>query len=89
MTAENNIYNIITELEDNLVILHTIYDSWGVEKKKILETTNRKIEVLWHREPKITRASDVRFKIYEDQLWEHLVPNTTEDIINEIGVNTK
>lgn len=64
----------------------TIYDAWGIEKKKLLEEIGCSVEVMWRRgnETRITSGTEVRERIASGQPWKHLVP---EFVYNYILVN--
>jgi cytidyltransferase-like protein len=77
---------IVSNLPDNLIIIHTIYDSWGIEKKSILDNINRKYHLLWSRTDKITSGGMVRNALKNQLEWEHLVPPTTRISLLNIGI---
>lgn len=54
----------------------TIYDEWGVEKKKMLEKIGCNVEVMWQRDisEKVLSGTDVRSCIRDDMDWEQYVP---------------
>ena len=54
----------------------TIYDAWGWEKKKILESIGCRVEIMWQRtdDTRITSGTEVRKRIANGLPWEHLVP---------------
>lgn len=61
----------------------TIYDAWGHEKKKMLESIGCRTEVLWEislREKGIS-GSDVRKLIVEGGAWEKYVPQYVYDYV--------
>ena len=69
----------------------TIYDSWGLEKKRILEEYNYRVEVLWQRnlsEKKIS-GTDVRRLIREGKEWRQFVPSTVYQYIIEYHLDSK
>ncbi len=55
----------------------TIYDEWGIEKKKILENLGCDIEVLWHVgiDKKGISGTHVRHLIVSNEEWKDFVPN--------------
>ncbi len=82
----NRFDKVLSKLPDNLVLMNTIYDNWGRDKQKIFEKTGKRFKILWEREKKITHAGDVRHHIANKWPWEHLVPISTQEIINDIGL---
>jgi len=84
----NDIHSIVNSLPPNLLFFHTIYDSWGEEKRKLFESTGTTVKVLWHRKDKITTATNVRYHIAErDQDWQRFVPRPVVKIIERIGID--
>ncbi len=77
----------IQRLPNNLLLLHTVYDSWGTEKSDILKQTRIKQKLLWTRTKKITTGSIVRSALQNQSSWEHLVPPTSRNIILNIGLD--
>lgn len=61
----------------------TIYDAWGHEKKKILESIGCGVEVLWEisLEEKGISGSDVRKLIAEGKDWKKYVPQYVYDYV--------
>jgi nicotinamide-nucleotide adenylyltransferase len=61
------------------VFFLTIYDEWGERKVELLKGAGLRTEVMWRRplEQKGICASDVRNRMTEGRLWEHLVPEAT------------
>ena len=82
----NKLNAIISGLPNDVILMHTIYDNWGDEKLNLFKNTNKEIEILWERQDKITRATDVRYNIVNGRDWCHLVPTTTQTQILQIGV---
>jgi nicotinamide mononucleotide adenylyltransferase len=58
----------------------TIYDKWGKQKKKYLESLGLKTHVLWKvpKDKKGISATTIRNKMIKDEKWENLVPLTTK-----------
>ena len=84
----NDIQPIIDKLPENLLFFHTIYDSWGEEKRKLFESTGTTVKVLWRRKDKITTATNVRYHLTErDRDWERFVPRPVVKIIQRIGID--
>ena len=54
----------------------TIYDAWGLEKKRLLEDMGCAVDVMWQRPctQKGISGTDVRNLIIADRPWAHLVP---------------
>lgn len=69
---------------ENAVYFMTIYDDWGIEKKKILESLNLKVEVMWAGRKKVISGSLVREKIRNNEEWKNLVPFFVFEYINEL-----
>jgi len=65
------------------VFFLTIYDDWGRKKLRLFQSLGLKTHVLWERSPheKGISASDVRRRIREGLPWEHLVPETTAQLV--------
>ena len=61
----------------------TIYDDWGRKKLRLFQSLGLKTHVLWEKPPheKGISASDVRRRIREGLPWEHLVPETTAELV--------
>jgi cytidyltransferase-like protein len=62
---------------DSTIFL-TIYDSWGEEKKNILERSGFNIQILWRRDLKdrFTTGTEVRRRLFAGEEWEHFVPES-------------
>jgi nicotinamide-nucleotide adenylyltransferase len=58
----------------------TIYDKWGEQKKKYLESLGLQTHVLWKvpKDKKGISATTIRNKMIKDEKWENLVPLTTK-----------
>ncbi len=61
----------------------TIYDDWGRKKLRMFQSLGLKTHVLWEKPPheKGISASEVRRRIREGLPWEHLVPETTAELV--------
>lgn len=84
----NEINTIIKSLPSNLIFFHTIYDSWGEEKRRLFESTGTTVKVLWRRTEKITTATNVRYHLAErGRDWQLFVPRPVVKIIERIGID--
>lgn len=72
----------------NVVFFLSIYDDWGRQKKKYLESLGLKVHVLWEvpLEKKGLSGSDIRESMLKDERWEHLVPPATAKLVKEWGI---
>jgi len=72
----------------NVVFFLSIYDDWGRQKKKYLESLGLKVHVLWEvpLENKGLSGSDIRESMLKGEPWEHLVPPATAKLVKEWGV---
>ncbi|MFW9949714.1 MAG: nicotinate-nucleotide adenylyltransferase [Candidatus Thorarchaeota archaeon] len=70
------------------VFFLSIYDDWGRQKKKYLESLGLKIHVLWEVpiEEKGLSGSDIREYMRKGEQWEHLVPPVTAKLVKKWGV---
>ena len=61
----------------------TIYDSWGHEKKRILEKLGCKVNVMWTRDysQRFTSGTELRERIRLGREWKELVPKYVYDYI--------
>lgn len=61
----------------------TIYDDWGRKKLRTFQSLGLKTHVLWEKpsHEKGISASEVRRRIREGLPWEHLVPETTVELV--------
>lgn len=62
----------------------TIYDPWGRERARLLESAGCKVRVLWERKVKLTTGTEVRAAIRGGLAWEHLVPRPAARVISEV-----
>ena len=62
----------------------TIYDEWGREKLKRLDSLGLKTEVMWEREQneKGISGTDVRAAIRDGREWRHLVPPSVAVLVD-------
>ena len=72
----------------NVVFFLSIYDDWGRQKKKYLESLGLKVHVLWEvpLEKKGLSGSDIRESMLKGEPWEHLVPPATAKLVKEWGI---
>jgi len=72
----------------NVVFFLSIYDDWGRQKKKYLESLGLKVHVLWEvpLEKKGLSGSDIRESMLKDEPWGHLVPPATAKLVKEWGI---
>lgn len=82
----NTAIDEVSNLPDNLLIMHTVYDTWGEEKRRLFEMTGKKYVTIWNRTNKITTGSEIRSALKGSSLWEHLVPQSTRIILEKIGL---
>lgn len=69
----------------------TIYDAWGMEKKRVLESYGYNVEVLWKcdlSEKKIS-GTEVRQLILDGKEWRHLVPAAVYNYVIEYNLISK
>ncbi|MFZ5517397.1 MAG: nicotinate-nucleotide adenylyltransferase [Candidatus Zhuqueibacterota bacterium] len=69
----------------------TIYDEWGEKKLYLLKSLNLKVEILWRREliSKPYSGHEIRCKILNDELWNHLVPISTFEYIKNHHIDIR
>jgi len=69
----------------DVVFFLTIYDDWGRQKKKYLQSLGLNIHVLWEVELKNKglNSSDIREAMIKDKKWEHLVPKSVKSFMND------
>ncbi len=70
------------------VFLLSIYDDWGRRKLSMLRELGLATHVLWEvpADEKGVSAEDVRYRMIEQQTWEHLVPIATVRLMQEWAV---
>lgn len=68
--------HIFNYVPRNAIFYMTIYDEWGLEKKKTLEKLGCSVEILWQRDisQKVISSTDIRQCIRENRPWEQFVP---------------
>lgn len=61
--------------EDGEFLL-TIYDDWGMERKKIIEGLGYPVTILWTREDssRVSSGTEIRQMMMEGKDWSHLAP---------------
>ena len=67
------------------VFFLSIYDDWGRQKKKYLESLGLNVHVLWEvsLEEKGLSSSDIRDAMINGKPWEHLVPLSVVKLMKE------
>jgi len=67
----------------DVVFFLSIYDGWGKQKKKYLESLGLNVHVLWEVpiEKKGLSGSDIRESMLKGEPWEHLVPPATVRLV--------
>ena len=70
------------------VFFLSIYDDWGRQKKKYLESLGLNVYVLWDvpLEKKGISGQEVRKKMINDQSWEQFVPKSVQNLIIEWNI---
>ena len=70
------------------VFFLSIYDDWGRQKKKYLESLGLNVYVLWEvaLEKKGISGQEVRKKMINDQPWEQFVPKSVQNLIIEWNI---
>ena len=70
------------------VFFLSIYDDWGRQKKKYLESLGLNVYVLWEvaLEKKGISGQEVRKKMINDQSWEQFVPKSVQNLIIEWNI---
>jgi nicotinamide-nucleotide adenylyltransferase/phosphinothricin biosynthesis protein PhpF len=71
------------------VFLTTIYDEWGEEKTRRLESLGYRSETMWRRSDseRLTSGTEVRALMRRNQPWEHLVPEAVAAYIHRRGIS--
>lgn len=70
----------------------TIYDDWGCDKVRVLQSLNLQVDVMWERKmsERITSGVEVRKLIASgDDKWERLIPQAVAKIIKERGLDIR
>ena len=72
----------------NVVFFLSIYDDWGRQKKKYLESLRLKVHVLWDvpLEKKGLSGSDIRESMLKGEPWKQFVPSATTKLVQEWGI---
>ena len=72
----------------NVVFFLSIYDDWGRQKKKYLESQRLKVHVLWDvpLENKGLSGSDIRESMLKGEPWKQFVPSATTKLVQEWGI---
>jgi nicotinamide-nucleotide adenylyltransferase len=72
----------------DIVFFLSIYDDWGKQKKKYLESLGLMVHVLWEvpLEEKGLSGNDIRESMLKGEPWEHLVPPATVKLVKEWDV---
>ncbi len=67
------------------VFFLTIYDDWGRKKLSMFQSLGLKTHVLWEKpsHEKGIRGTEVRRRLRESLPWEHLVPESTAQLVRE------
>lgn len=70
--------------------LITIYDEWGQEKRRTLQSLGLDVSVLWERtlDSKGTSGTEVRRRLLAGEPWKDLVPPEVAELIQEIPIET-
>lgn len=69
----------------DVVFFLSIYDDWGRQKKKYLESLGLKVHVLWEvpLEKKGLSGSDIRRSMLKGESWEHFLPPAVVKLVNQ------
>lgn len=61
----------------------TVYDEWGWDKVRVLQSLNVRFDIMWERDmsERFTTGTEVRNLIVANEKWEHLVPKAVEAVI--------
>ena len=72
----------------DVVFFLSIYDDWGRQKKKYLESLGLKVHVLWEvpLEKKGLSGSDIRESMLKGEPWTHQVPPGTAKLVKQWNV---
>jgi len=67
------------------VFFLTIYDDWGRRKREIFHSMGLKTEVMWEKpiDLKGLTGAEIRKKMVMGEPWEHLVPRSVANRLNE------
>ena len=69
----------------------TIYDEWGEEKRRLLESLGCEVEVMWKRTDaeRFTSGTEVRKRIVSDNDWKELVPASVYSYVISKGIDKR
>ncbi|NVM16344.1 MAG: nicotinate-nucleotide adenylyltransferase [Candidatus Lokiarchaeota archaeon] len=72
----------------DVVFFLSIYDDWGRQKKKYLESLGLKVHVLWEvpLKEKGLSGSDIRESMLKGETWKNLVPPATTKLVKELRI---
>jgi len=72
----------------DVVFFLSIYDDWGRQKKKYLESLGLKVHVLWEvpLEEKGLSGSDIRESMIKGEQWEHLLPSMVTKFVKKWNI---
>lgn len=72
----------------DVVFFLSIYDDWGRQKKKYLESLSLKVHVLWEvpLEEKGLSGSDIRESMINGEQWEHLLPSVVTKLVKKWNI---
>jgi len=72
----------------DVVFFLSIYDDWGRQKKKYLESLGLKVHVLWEvpLEEKGLSGSDIRESMIKGEQWEHLLPSVVTKLVKKWNI---
>ena len=77
-------------LSTDLVVFTTVYDDWNRHKIRVLEAAGYEVRVLWEREHKEYRGSEVRHGIRHGGTdWHDLVPAATIRAADRLGLHER
>jgi len=67
----------------------TIYDKWGEEKLQRLKDLGLSTQVLWRRQDKRIKGSDIRIAIANGSDWQSLVPPATAEYVRDHKIDAR
>ena len=72
----------------DVVFFLSIYDDWGRQKKKYLESLGLKVHVLWEvpLEKKGLNGSDIRESMIKGEPWEHFLPSVVVKLVKKWNI---
>lgn len=74
-------FNFVPE---NAVYFMTIYDDWGKIKKRIFDSLNLQVEVMWSDREKVISGTLVRERIRNNEEWKNIVPDFVYKYISDL-----